>query len=334
MTRLWLPWACLALLALGGATGPPGIAAGAWGADGGVIQGVVLDARGAGLPGAKVYAVRVGVAMGAALPEAITDSRGRFELRRLAWGEYRVVAAKVEDGYPNVFSLNSRLYGEPPAPSVKLRSGAAAARVTVRLGPRAGMLELRLLDRVSGAELPYVSFEMYRVDEPGVTLSSSQRSRVVLVPAGRAVRLTIQMPGYRPWSEVLQLASGARRRLTVKLAPLPARGVLPSTGRPTARAIAPTLAVAGIPLVEAFGSPSANSCGAGLPSATDTYTDSTGTFQRPDQLALCSTACSTGSCPAPNSCTLSIPQTWSANGILVRTNSIVYGCTYISVNGF
>ena len=89
--------------------------------------------------------------------------------------------------------------------------------------------------------------------------------------------------------------------------------------------------VAGIPVSEDL-APGVNTC-AVTPTPRGGQTDSSGEVSQPDQLVLCTSACSTGVCPPPGSCQLAVTQKWYANGILVRTNSLVYGCKSITVNG-
>lgn len=94
------------------------------------------------------------------------------------------------------------------------------------------------------------------------------------------------------------------------------------------------IGIARIPIAEGF-VPGSDSCGTqtGMPVATQTATDSNGDFAKADTLALCSTACPTGSCPPAGSCALSVTQTISANGVGVRTNALGYACAQITVNG-
>lgn len=90
--------------------------------------------------------------------------------------------------------------------------------------------------------------------------------------------------------------------------------------------------VAGIPVTEAFTAGS-NSCSGvpAMPAPGGGTTATDGEFNQPDHLLLCSPSCSTGQCPVPGSCQLSVTQRWYANGILVRTNALAYGCKNIAV---
>jgi hypothetical protein len=89
--------------------------------------------------------------------------------------------------------------------------------------------------------------------------------------------------------------------------------------------------VAGIPLTEAF-TPGTNTCNAAMHTRGGA-TLADGEFNAPDQLVMCSNACSSGACPPPGSCVLDETQRWYANGLLVKTNSLAYGCTTITWNG-
>ncbi|MGH9543364.1 MAG: hypothetical protein ACRD2H_15975 [Terriglobales bacterium] len=186
-----------------------------------MIEGIVLGEGGRPLPSARVNALQMGVALGTAAPEAETDANGRFRMTLLSWGKYAVIAQKVSDQSPNSFGMNSSLYGEPPAPVAVLSPSNPLARVIVRLGPRAGALDLKLIDAVTGAPLPYIAFAMSLVGNPRVGESGSQGCCTVLFPPGRAVFFRVEMPGYQPWQARLRLASGERRKLEIRLWPVP-----------------------------------------------------------------------------------------------------------------
>ena len=89
--------------------------------------------------------------------------------------------------------------------------------------------------------------------------------------------------------------------------------------------------VAGIPLTEVF-TPGTDTCGVAVRTRSG-QTLANGQFSAPDQLVMCSGVCSTGACPPPGACTLDEQQQWYANGLPVKANALVYGCSTITWNG-
>jgi hypothetical protein len=91
---------------------------------------------------------------------------------------------------------------------------------------------------------------------------------------------------------------------------------------------------AGMTVAESF-TPISNSCAgvSNVPNATSGLTDGSGTFPAPDELAICSSSClpADASGNPTGSCSLSVLQTWTANGFTVRKNQITYQCGSITV---
>jgi hypothetical protein len=91
----------------------------------------------------------------------------------------------------------------------------------------------------------------------------------------------------------------------------------------------------GMSLTESFQA-GTNSCTGTPNTPTPTVnapSDSLGQFPNVDRLAICSVAClpANSSGNPTGSCTLSVTQTWTANGFTVRTNQIAYHCSSVAV---
>lgn len=102
---------------------------------GGMITGTVRDARGAAMPGVRVVALSEDARDGA---EATADVRGRFELKRLRPGNYRIVATSFGQATEAAFQ-------------VPLGDGMVAD-VAVALKTKVRQMQLQEMDL--GGELP------------------------------------------------------------------------------------------------------------------------------------------------------------------------------------
>jgi hypothetical protein len=154
-----------------------------------------------------------------------SDKNGRFELDHWPMGTLRLFGFKPEDGYPDV---NRNLTAE-----VTLTPQAPVAMVTVKLGPKAGILTGSVRDRNTGKSVEGVTLTYYAVDasirgrasEMNAS-SSSGSSLEVTVPAATDLIVFLSSPGYKTWfytdasndsRPVLHLQSGERRSLEIEL---------------------------------------------------------------------------------------------------------------------
>src|SRR5579875_538427 len=71
------------------------------------------------------------------------------------------------------------------------------------------------------------------------------------------------------------------------------------------------------------------------PTPSNGVTDSDGSFDGPDQFAMCSPSClppvSQSNCAPTGSCTVSFTQTWSVAGVDVRVNAVAITCKQVQV---
>jgi hypothetical protein len=156
-----------------------------------------------------------------------SDRNGQFELDHWPMGTLRLFGFKPEDGYTDSCA-NRNLTAE-----VTLTPQAPVAMVTVKLGPKAGILTGSVRDRNTGKSVEGVTLTYYAVDASirgcasGMNASSSSGSSFeVTVPAATDLTVFLSSPGYKTWfytdafsdsRPVLHLQSGERRSLEIEL---------------------------------------------------------------------------------------------------------------------
>ncbi|HTQ60345.1 MAG TPA: hypothetical protein VMI32_08990 [Candidatus Solibacter sp.] len=198
--------------------------------DDGRIDGTVYDEDGKPVNGATVYADPLGVDLGAMLPHAVTDEAGNFRIHipRSWFAKFAVVAAKEAEDYPG---MPFQFYDNGSFETVTLTPANPHATVRIHMGPKAGILEGKVTDALTGAPLrPCVEFR--RSANPNNFLSGSglvQQNYKLFVPSNTNVMVKIWLDGYRPWyfpgtfrkserTEV-RLRPGEHRTLDIALQP-------------------------------------------------------------------------------------------------------------------
>ena len=199
-------------------------------ADTGLIDGTVIYEDGRPVKGATVYAVPLGRPMAAIIPHAETDETGYFVIHvsRSWFGKFVVAAKKEDEDYPD---MSRQFYSDGRFETVTLTPRHRAATVTIRLGPKAGVLLGTVADAVTGAPLsPCVEFR--RASEPNNFLSASglvkPRYRL-LVPANTDILMRISPDGYKPWyypgtvdksaGQAVRLRPGEKKTVDILLHP-------------------------------------------------------------------------------------------------------------------
>lgn len=186
----------------------------------GSIQGVVLDDRGSPVANAVVTADPVdGLARGTALPNAETDTDGRFVVEHLAWlGKYRIYTAKQTAGYPDTsFSF----YSNDVLTTAEISAESPTATIRIQLGPKAGALVGAVSDAETGKPVP-AGIELRRTASPDDWLSTSVAPNYrVLLPSSVNVSVVFVASGYEKWTVQgpLNLQPGQEMRLDVALQP-------------------------------------------------------------------------------------------------------------------
>lgn len=195
----------------------------------GTINGVVLNGTGAPVAQAEVLATEIGgkPRLMGTLQYHETDAEGRFSIRNLSWGTYRLSARKPDGGYPDPAY---EMYPEHSEflPLVTLQPASPVVTVTLRLPPKAGAIEsISVVDAVTGREMNSAAITARRVAEPAIFFMTSTTMTPVLLPSNTDVSIEISATGYKPWpakdepKKTAQIRLNSEQGVTmeVKLAP-------------------------------------------------------------------------------------------------------------------
>jgi hypothetical protein len=107
------------------------------------------------------------------IPQTETDQTGHFAFQGLDWGQYAVFGKKEEEDYPDTLLP---FYSGGMAQTVTLRPPDTDVTVTIRLGPKAGVLVGTVRDAVTGDPLnPCVL--LTRVSDPNRSDSSREKRK-------------------------------------------------------------------------------------------------------------------------------------------------------------
>lgn len=173
----------------------------------GTITGTVVDETGKPLAGAKVHITERDRLVGHRLIQSYeTDASGCFRISDVPWGTYFVLAAKEGAGYPDP---EGTFYSDNVAPTVTLAEGLPSADLIVKLGPKAGVLELGpVTDSATGKAIPLASVTVRRASDPNLFISASVTQRRLLIPALTDVLIEISADGYEAWPPAAEQAEG------------------------------------------------------------------------------------------------------------------------------
>jgi hypothetical protein len=156
----------------------------------------------------------------------MTDPHGEFVVDNLPWGAYMVCASKEDEGYADTIGA---LYVVTPPPTVVLSPSQKTVTVTVRLGPKAGLLDIQSVrDAVTGKRISDASVTIRRTDRDAFRTTAAQPG--LLVPSLKDVEIQVQAEGYATWyypgyteptkARPARLLPGERLTVTVELQPL------------------------------------------------------------------------------------------------------------------
>jgi hypothetical protein len=194
----------------------------------GLIEGTVRYEEGNPVNGATVYAATMNGLGAGILPNAKTDETGHFAIPHLWLGKYAVAAEKLDEDYPDMIN---RFYSAGKFETVTLTSRHFAASVSIRLGPKAGVLVGTVADAATGAPLnPCVEFR--RAKEPNNFLVGTglvNGKYRALVPSNTDVLMKVWHEGHKPWyypgtmdkaqSRPVNLKPGEETELDIRLEP-------------------------------------------------------------------------------------------------------------------
>ncbi|MGA2370361.1 MAG: carboxypeptidase regulatory-like domain-containing protein [Candidatus Korobacteraceae bacterium] len=213
---------CIVIL-IGGIAHTPSLSA----QDGGAVKGIVVDQDGEPIAHATVRLLNEKWAGGPRANRVIeTNNQGEFAMTGVPWGNYAVLADKEEDAYPDT---ELTFYSNGTAPRVMIGSSLPIPYVTVKLGPKAGFLEITSATNTdTGAAVRSATLTLRRADNPEffVTMSAVGPPPIP-IPSGTDVTVEVSAPGYRSWTllgndgkpERMRLTPGEIRKMSVQMQP-------------------------------------------------------------------------------------------------------------------
>jgi hypothetical protein len=201
----------------------------------GVVEGTVLDPEGHPVADASVYYEPTDLPAVGHPRTVATDKSGNFILRRITPGKITIIAYKESDLYSHsIFAFNA----PPPnsMPRIEIKAGEVIRGLVIHLGPKSALLQLVILDAVTGEPPEQIKFQLCRADHPGnvgycisgsgaVSASSGEISE--FIPSSTPVSILVGAPKYSDWTyrndvtgeSVLTLGPGESRRVFVRLRP-------------------------------------------------------------------------------------------------------------------
>ena len=199
---------------------------------GGVISGTVVNQEGLAIARADVLAGSTRGSRGMP-PHTITDARGNFTIAGLEPGMYFMEARKESEGYAS----NRDLFasdGLAEIPQIALLKDQVVSGVIVRFGPKSARLTGKVIDAKTRKPIELADITLRRADNPEYFTAiglddpkTNSRFRVLVPPLPFTIE--VKSSGYEDWTysndgsgkhmDALQLASGARKDLTIALHP-------------------------------------------------------------------------------------------------------------------
>jgi hypothetical protein len=183
----------------------------------GEIRGVVTDRGGSPVSSAIVFAVPQALTLEGVTPRsAKTGEDGKFVFRgHFNPGSYTLYSRKEEEGYPDP---TDRFYADSKAETeVHLTADKPSATVEVRLVQKAGILEGRVIDVNTGAD---ILARLVFYDQNGNQHFLMVKGKYsALLPSGKNVGLMVSSPKYESRVAVarLQLEPGQQVHLDIPL---------------------------------------------------------------------------------------------------------------------
>jgi hypothetical protein len=165
------------------------------------LAGHVYNSNGAPLAGARVFLFPLEAAVEGPLPAAATGEDGSYHLTSPAFGKTRICASLERLGYPDT---RGKLFASPTDhfPEVVLARGAELENVDIHLGPPDGLIEGTVIDKNTGAIVPFARITLRWPQEPSVFMSAgiSSGGHFQYALPNRPISIEITAPGYRPWT--------------------------------------------------------------------------------------------------------------------------------------
>lgn len=159
------------------------------------ITGTVIDDKGAPIEGARISAVHLTRPLKGRLPNAYTDTNGRFTITGLEAARYHIMVEKEKDGYPDFTSIaytSTFTLAEPtkenPSTEVAIQMGPKAAQVLGKVTAKSKLKDTRI--KICLVENPEVCSFKY-VDDDGAF--------AILAPPEKEFTLTVSSEGFQDY---------------------------------------------------------------------------------------------------------------------------------------
>lgn len=170
----------------------------------GTISGMVMNEASQTIPGAVVRAIPIDDRRETQQREyflraAWTDEDGKFVLRHLGMGKYRLFAGKEADDYPNTYWA---IYDNDTVSICELTPEAPQASTVVSIGPKAGVITGTILDAVSGSAVDGGVRIWLWTDPKKFNDESASSPYRVLVPGDKPVGIEVHAKGYETWRHI------------------------------------------------------------------------------------------------------------------------------------
>jgi Carboxypeptidase regulatory-like domain len=185
----------------------------------GVIYGTVVSQN--GQPGKRISLYAEPLDVGGQFPNTRSNDRGEYRFENLPWGRYTVSAEDDDAGY------SGDVIDDSSQPSVEISRERPNAEFRVVLPSKAGLLQIHLTNRRTGAAIPWMGVTVAPMEEPRRSRDHTcKSSELILVPPDRNLILHITAGGFREWDEsagtgkLIFVPSGTRLTLTVQLDPV------------------------------------------------------------------------------------------------------------------
>jgi len=194
----------------------------------GTVEGRVVTREGLPVANATVYAFKLGGS-----PLASTNIEGKFALTNLSAGKHVIIAYKESDGFPNlVWSFYSEVYGNDGKLVVSVEENQIVRDATIRLGPKAGRLLIRVIDAKTKLPIRDASLALNHKRKPETRFQPSATKMDgefdTLIPPSLPINVVVKAPGYKTWRYVkggsvdrdaIRLRTGSSKEMTVELKP-------------------------------------------------------------------------------------------------------------------
>jgi hypothetical protein len=196
----------------------------------GGIEGTVVDNNGQPISGSIVYAAKTDFVTGT-IPVALTDKLGKFTLKSLPPGIYKLSAKKEDDGYPDPESAFH--YGRLPANllQVTVNENQITQNVIVKTGTRMGVLTINVVNATTKQPIKSSKVTLRRLDNTEFlyitgAYDADGANKKIPVPS---VPFTVEVstPSYAVWryrkegslkqGDSLQVDQGETKKLDVLL---------------------------------------------------------------------------------------------------------------------